>query len=626
LDQICEFNLRIARRLSLPVTTRTPWMAKNTQTSEFGNSRAAALPGVATAAPAPAPAARPFGRFLLTQLLGRSSATMAWLARDPRAKMDVMLMMPRKPPGNRAGLDAWTDAARRASRLTHPRLLAPIEIGHHEHWPFQVYDRLQGFTVLTETLNGRKPPPPLDVATWCLDLLEGLAYAHDAAVAHGDLGLHSLMLDKQGRIAVWGLACAVQGGAVADGNALDPSVLREHRAASDRDVLATGLLLHGLLANSPALDEPDLPNAIHRVMAQEIVRLPWTLPHPVPEALRAIVNRATDRHEKRRYLSARSFDRALSGWRKVEAKEGGGAIALLVDRLHSVGHLPARPGLAQRVVQVARMENQRIDDLADVILEDTALSFELLRMVNSVHYGAEREAAVTTVRRALQLVGVSGLRRAASAMRAWPGPLNEEGARGLDQGLKLACLAGHLAEGLVPAGLDAESALLAAQLQHLGKLLALYHFPDEAQQILLLMQPQPALNPGEPITPGLSENAAAMAVLGVDLQSLAMAVAKHWGLDDSMQEIMQPLAPDRTVRSPDSVADWLRLVASCANETLDAARKVGPAQNKAFATVAGRYAKTLDYSPEALKEALKAAKLKLDKHGTVLRRTSTPTP
>ena len=128
----------------------------------------------------------------------------------------------------------------------------------------------------------------------------------------------------------------------------------------------------------------------------------------------------------------------------------------------------------------------------------------------------------------------------------------------------------------------------------------------------MLMQPQPPAKEGDAITPGLTEEGAANAVLGVDLQSLAMAVAKHWGLDDSMQELMQPLARDRTVRSPEGVPGWLRLVASCANELLDAARQPALLQGKALAQVAARYARTLDYSPEALKEAMQAARRKLD--------------
>lgn len=576
-------------------------MSASASSSDFGPSGHARL---ASAAPAAAPVVRQFGRFQLSKLLGRSSLTMAWLAHDPRARMDVMLMMPRKAPATREAFDAWWDAARRSAKLTHPHLLSPLELGHHDHYPFQAFERLQGMTTLSELLAGKAPPPPLDVTAWCADLLEGLAFAHDAGVSHGDLGLHSIVIDKQGRAAAWGLATSLP---LAPASGLNTEALRQQRLASDRDVMACGLLLHWLLANQPALEEADVPTAIER-LSQEIIRLPWQLPHPVPEALRAIVNRATDRFEKRRYLSARSFYRAISGWRKVQSEESGGALGLLVDRLHSVGHLPARNGLAQRVVQVARMETQRIDDVADVVLQDPALSFELLRMVNSAHFGAQRETAVTTVRRAIQLVGVTGVRRAASALRAWPGPLKEEGARALEQGLRHARLAGHIAETLVPAGLDAESALLAAQLQHLGRLLALYHFPDEAQQIQMLMQPQPPAKEGEPITPGLTEEGASNAVLGVDLQSLAMAVAKHWGLDDSMQALMQPLPRDRTVRSPDDVPGWLRLVASCANELLDAARQPAQLQVKAIVLVSNRYARTLDYSVDALKDALLKAR------------------
>jgi HD-like signal output (HDOD) protein len=574
--------------------------------TDFGHSGHTPLQ---TAAPAQTPVVRTFGRFQLKQLIGRSSLTMAWLAHDPRSRLDVMLIMPRKAPATREVFEGWWESARRAAKLAHPHLLAPMEVGHHDYYPFQAFERLQGTSTLSELLAGKAPPQPMDVTSWCADLLEGLAFAHDAGVAHGDLGMHTVVIDKHGRAAAWGLSTALMPGA-ASGHSLNPESLRLQRLAGDRDTMATGLLLHWLLANQPALDETDFPTAIER-LNQEIIRLPWSLPQPVPEALRAIVNRSTDRFEKRRYLSARSFYRAVSGWRKVQSEETGGALGLLVDRLHSVGHLPARNGLAQRVVQVARMETQRIDDLADIILQDPALSFELLRMVNSAHYGAQRETAVTTVRRAVQLVGVTGVRRAASSLRAWPGPLNEEAARALEAGLRQARLAGHLAETLVPPGLDAESALLAAQLQHLGRLLALYHFPDEAQQIQMLMQPQPPAKDGEPITPGLTEEGAANAVLGVDLQSLAKAVAKHWGLDESMQELLEPLPRDRTVRSPDSVSGWLRLVASCANELLDAARQPAQLQGKALVQVSTRYTRTLDYSPEALKEAMQTARQRL---------------
>ncbi len=556
--------------------------------------------------------ARRFGRFLLQGLLGRSGHTMAWLAHDTRTRSEVLLMLPRTAPES-AAMPAWIEGARRAARLVHPRLLPVCDIGHEDRWPFVACDVAPGLRTLGQHLAAQGAPPPLDAAAWCSDALEGLAYAHEAGVAHGDLGLHSLAIDANGRVSAWGFAVAAGDMPVPGGAALDPTHLRAQRDEAGVDLQHAGLILHQLLAGEPALGEPDLAAAVLR-LPHEIVRLPWTVPHPVPEALRAIANRATDRHLQRRYLSARGLLRALSGWRQSQADDKGGALALLIDRLSTVGHLPARPALAQRVVQLSRMETQRLDELADVVLQDPALAFELLRTINSAQFHSNSDGVITTVRRAMQLVGLNGVRRAASALRAWPGPLREAGARALEQGMRRACLAGHVAEYLSPAGLDAESALLAAQLQHLGRLLILYHFPDEAAQIAQLMQSTPPATPEDQELPGMSEDAAAMAVLGVDLAPLGAAVGRHWGLGDALQQVMRPLSTAHFVHTPDDVDGWVRLVASCANETLDVARLSAAKQARALSAVAQRYQKVLDTTPESLREALIRARTRVNEY------------
>jgi len=63
---------------------------------------------------------RAFGRFTLQRLLGKSDATMTWLAVDNATSAEAMLSMPRVPPVGAADLAQWLYAARRASRLDHP--------------------------------------------------------------------------------------------------------------------------------------------------------------------------------------------------------------------------------------------------------------------------------------------------------------------------------------------------------------------------------------------------------------------------------------------------------------------------------------------------------------------------
>ncbi|MET0350648.1 MAG: HDOD domain-containing protein, partial [Rhizobacter sp.] len=469
----------------------------------------------------PAPT-RAFGRFELRRLLGKSVRSMSWLAFDPRSQQEVMLTMPRTQPADEAALQLWKGETERASRLNHPNLAHVVEIGVHEHWPYISVDRQLGET-LGERLEAQRGLPPAEAVEWTIQLLEGLAFAHQSGMAHGDIQPHQVLVSDQGVVRVMGLAaCGVTYAAEAGGRSspVDANGLHAGRMAAQRDVLTAGLLLHLMLSGTPALDEPDTARVVDRLppTGRDIIRLPWTTPQPVAEGLRAIANRATDRQERQRYHNARTLLTALNGWREAAANDSGGPLALLLDRLHTVGHLPAGPGVGARVARLAMAEGQRTDEMAAQVLQDMALSFELLRHVNSAQVQgtqASGGAPVLTLRRAIALVGLKGLRQAASALRAWPGPLSEPHAAALERLMDHVRLAGHTAQLLRPPGYDPEVVYLVTILQNLGRLLVQYHFPDEADQIRELMQTLPPPAPGEPEQAGMTEEAASFAVLGV---------------------------------------------------------------------------------------------------------------
>ncbi|HJW12204.1 MAG TPA: HDOD domain-containing protein, partial [Albitalea sp.] len=390
--------------------------------------------------------------------------------------------------------------------------------------------------------------------------------------------------------------------------------------AGERDVLASGVLLQQLLTGQPVLDQPDTALVIARMtpLGREIVRLPWTTPHPIPEALRAIANRSTSGQERQRYLNARTLWRALDGWRTAEAQGSGGPLALLLDRMRAVGHLPAMPGVSARVARLAAMEGQRTDEIAEQILQDMALSFELLRQVNSAQVQGTQVSGsgpVLTVRRAVALVGLNGIRYAASGLRTWPGPLNARAAAAMQRTIERVRLAGHTAQMLRPAGYDPEVMFLVAVLQNLGRLLVQYHFPEEAEQIWQLMRPTPApaeAEPGTPEQPGLSESAASFAVLGVDIEALGAAVARHWGLGEDVQHMIHRLPRDRPARASEGDSDALRVAASAANEAVDAVTLSPPTRvAHALGLVAQRYARALNIGVRDLQEALQAARVAL---------------
>jgi non-specific serine/threonine protein kinase len=557
-------------------------------------------------------AVRMFGRFQLLRLLGKSERGMLWLAADPRDNVELMLAMPRVQPGE--GAAAWHQAVRRAARLSHPRLARPLDIGEHERWPYVVYERGQQVTWAEKI--GPQGVVATELAEWVAQAAQGLAFAHEAGVAHHDIQPWWLLVGEDNRVSVLGLEVpSAPRASVTQPGGLDE--LRAVRDAAGQDVLALGLVAHWALAGQPPLGDPDIGQVVMAMppLGNELVRLPWSVPRPIPEPLRAIVNRATDRQERRRYLNARTLQRALEGWIKTASEQDGGPLALLLDRLRQVGTLPAQPGSADRAAHLALMESARTSDLAEIVLDDIALSFELLRMVNSAQLAAGRasgDGPVLMLRRAIAMLGLDGVRRAALSLRRWPGPMSEQAAAEMETLIRRAKRAGRVATRLVPAGYDGEVVYLITLLQNLGRLLVQYHFPDEAGQIRRLMQattvtlPQktPGLPPETKEEPGMSAEAASYAVLGADLEALGAAVARHWGLDESVQHMLRRTAPTAPVRTPESDADILRACASCANDLVDAMSLPAARAGKALNLVVQRYARALGLSGKQMQEAL----------------------
>lgn len=568
-----------------------------------------------TTAPARAPSAavRRFGRLQLLQLLGKSERTMAWCVADPRTGQELMLVMPRAQPADGAALERWRQGVARAARLNHPQLAAVVESGVQDGWPYVAYDR-RGAATLAEKLPA-KGMPGLEAAALATQALQGLAFAHDAGVAHHDLQPWLLLVSDSGQVRVCGLEVAAEmalhGAAVVPAG--DTITLARQREAAERDVLGAGLLLHLMLSGVPVLEEPDLGRVLARLQpwagpqGREIVRLPFAVAHPVAEPLRAIVNRATDRQPRQRYRNARTLIGALEGWQRTEGGAGGGPLALLSDKLRAAGVLPSLPGAAQRAARLALMERERTNELAEVVLEDLALSFELLRLVNSAQVrGAQVSGSgpVLTVRRAIAMTGLDGVRRAALALRPWPGPLDNAGAAELERLAERCKRAGRVAMILRPAAYDGEVVYLLTLLQNLGRLVVQYHFADEAAQIRRLMQPVPAAKEGEADEPGMSEEGAAYAVLGADIEAIGAAVARHWGLDDAVLAMIRRHAAGAPVRNPDADDDWLRAVASCANEAVDALAQPAPRVGAALQRVVQRYGRALDFGLRDLQAAL----------------------
>ena len=567
------------------------------------------------------PGRRSLARFELLRELGRGAQATVWLAHDPRLDREVALKL-LSGEADATTRHEWMNEARAVSRLKHPNVVPVFEADEHEGQPYLVFEFVEGPTL--QELRRKQPSMPArEAVTLLLGVLDALVAAHVEGIVHRDLKPSNILLGGDGRPRVmdFGIAARVAGPAskrqaqgsqwetglvVGTPGYMSPEAARGDEPQPAMDVFSAGVVLGELLAGEPLLKESDPYRAIARVQNEDLL-LPKHV--KVDDTLRGIVQRALARHSEQRYDSAKAFRAALSAWLtpaevKPSGEGGHSTLDFLLRRMRSKTDFPALSSSVVRIQRVALSETESLASLSEEVLKDVALTNKLLRMVNTAHFTSVAGAGISTVSRAVALVGFAGIRNMALSVillehmgdKGHAGLLKEEFLRAL--------MAGTLAGELTPVAREGEEAFLAAMFQNLGRLLTEYYFQEEALQIRQRLAGKPATH--------TAREAAAHQVLGLGLDELGAGVARAWGLPDSLQRALR--VPDSDIpsrpiaRHVDGGVERMRWLARSANALTDAMLAAdGEQQTAALETVAQSYAGVLGLpARDILGGALKA--------------------
>jgi len=565
---------------------------------------------------------RTLARFQLLRELGRGAQATVWLAHDPRLDREVAVKL-LSADADVATRHEWLNEARAVSRLKHPSIVPVFEADEHEGQPYLVFEFVDGPTLQAER---RKRPswPAREAVTMVLGVLDALAAAHEQGIVHRDLKPSNILLGGDGRARVmdFGIAArvaepgksgqAVQGDGLVVGTPgyISPEAARGEAPMPAMDVFSAGVVLGELLAGAPLLRETDPYRAIVRVQNEDLL-LPAHV--KVDDTLRGIVHRALARQSAARYNSARSMHAALTAWLNPDAaaQHGPGspaALEFLLRRMRHKTDFPAMSSSVVRIQRVAMSETDSISKLSEEILKDVSLTNKLLRMVNTAHFSSVAGGGVSTVSRAVALVGFAGIRNMALSVillehmgdKAHAGLLREEFLRAL--------MAGTLASDLTPVAKEGEEAFLGAMFQNLGRLLTEYYFPEEALQIRQRIV-------GATDTPFLRDSHARQ-ILGLGLDDLGAGVAKAWGLPDTLQRALrmpEGEVPTRMVdRWAEGGAERLRWLGRSANALTDAMLLPDlDQQTQSLHAIAESYAPALGLEPRDMLGTVQGARTRL---------------
>jgi HD-like signal output (HDOD) protein len=197
------------------------------------------------------------------------------------------------------------------------------------------------------------------------------------------------------------------------------------------------------------------------------------------------------------------------------------------------------PTISKYVIEI----NQKLSDsciqssaseLANIILKDYALTNKLLKLVNSAFYGFVG-GKITTITRAVVLLGYDNVRLAAISLVLFEHFKGKSSMRDLKDATIGSFWCGLLAKEIAKMQymIDPEEAFICSLLHQLGKLLAIYHMPDEYREIKYRVSQQ-----------GDNEMKTVKQVLGVSYMALGIAVAKQWNFPEGIFNTMAWLSAE----------------------------------------------------------------------------------
>ena len=548
------------------------------------------------------------GRFEVRGELGRGAQSVVYLGFDPQLQREVAIKTLHFARPDPAKNQALLAEARAVGRMRHPNIVPIYEAGEESGDPYLVFEYVPGKN-LAEFFRQSGALPPVKAVTTLRAILDAVAHAHAQGIIHRDLKPSNILLDDDGtpRVMDFGIATPIQG--ASEGSAqvtgtpayMAPEYIL-HRAVSERsDVFSAGVILFEMLLGRRAFVGDSLNAVMQRIAEQDIV-----VPEDagIDERLCTILLKATARDPALRFQTASQFAEALDNYLTPESdldSPGGSrqsTVDFLLRRMRHKSDFPALSESVSAINKIANSETESIDKLSNTILKDFALTNKLLRLVNSAYFRPAGGGNISTVSRAVIVLGFEAVRNIAITVLLFEHLQNKGNANQLKEDFLRANLAGVLAKdiGATAQMRDLELSFICSLFHSLGRLLSQFYFPEESDEIRRVIAQK-----------SCNEDVAARQVLGISFEDMGVAIARQWGFPSLIISSMRRLPPG-TVRKPTQQDERLRVLSGFSNELCEVIAQATPeARDRELKKTMARFAESVAIGQKELQQTVQRA-------------------
>jgi len=287
------------------------------------------------------------GRYRLLEQIGAGGMGVVFRAHDERLGRDVAIKL--LAPGSIRSVVARhrvRNEAMALSRINHPNIETIFEFDTQDDADFLVVELIEGVSL--DELLRRGPIPQTLSVSLTMQLLRGLAAAHEKGIIHRDLKPSNLRLthDSFLKILDFGIADLGEGSdhTVHDlttethNNILtgtlgfmSPEQLRGAQPDVRSDLYAVGLVLYHMCVGRPPFTETGA--MLIDAILNRPIPAPVKLNNEISEPLQATILKALEKDPKKRYQSAREMLRDLEVLDSAVARVGTRAVNISIALL-----------------------------------------------------------------------------------------------------------------------------------------------------------------------------------------------------------------------------------------------------------------------------------------------------
>jgi serine/threonine-protein kinase len=266
---------------------------------------------------------RTLGRYRVLEPLGHGGMARVYRAYHPQLDRYVAIKVLRPDlVDEEEFLLRFRREAQSVAALRHANIIQVFDFDLQNDVYYMVMELLEGDTLKTRLNDYRARDRQMElgeVVRILLDVLDGLAYAHNEGMIHRDIKPANVLLTKRGRavIADFGIARIVggtrhtmSGALMGTLNYMAPEQGLEGHSDARSDIYSMGIVLYEMLTQRTPFDA-DTPLAVLMKHLNDPLPLPRQIESTVPESFERIVLKALAKRPEDRYQSAEEMAQAL---------------------------------------------------------------------------------------------------------------------------------------------------------------------------------------------------------------------------------------------------------------------------------------------------------------------------